>query len=317
MSIAPAENKLTRASYLSATWPPFSKKLAAILEKLEEDQYLVLSLKRSNRFVQFAAQGASGMRIETTSNSYLAKPEQLNERQIATLVDAGWHHPTGSPTDSTPERDPDGSPNFFVEFSAPVSFEAVANLTIRTLAEILRVPYPGSMQYAAYDADGQAIAFPDLGLKLEKRAPQAENQQDLSKLLLDTLKETTGIGDLDFDGDGDIGIRSGSALTFVRLIDNKTYVRIYSGILLDVEESAGIFRRLNEINASETQMRFIFQNGVVYSVADVSAVPFVSAHVAQAFVHVSAVADGLDSLLQEEFGGRTAFVESTPSLMKH
>ena len=31
----------------------------------------------------------------------------------------------------------------------------------------------------------------------------------------------------------------------------------------------------------------------------------------------AAIADGMDSLLQEEFGGQTAFVESMPSLMKH
>jgi len=111
---------------LSVAWPPFEQKLAAVLEKLEEDQFLVVSAKRSNLYVQFAAQGAHGMRVETASNSYLEKSEQLNEQQSSALIEAGWHAPTGSPTD----YDPDGSPNFFVDFSAPVPFEAVANLTI-------------------------------------------------------------------------------------------------------------------------------------------------------------------------------------------
>lgn len=263
------------------------------------------------------APGAFGMRAETTCNSYLAKTEQLNEQQMSTLIDAGWHDPTGTPTDATPERDPDGSPNFFVDFSAPVSFEAVANLAVRTIAEILRVPYPGSLQYEAFDTDGKKILLPELGLKLAKQPPRAENPQDLPQLLLATLKETTGISDLSFDNDRDIGIRSGSALAFARLIDDPPYVRIYSPILRDVEERDGIFARLNDVNANETLMRFIFRNGVIYGVADIVAVPFVSAHVAQAFKHVCAVADGMDSLLQEEFGGRTAFDESMPSSMKH
>src|SRR3989304_905507 len=161
--------KPASTSYPSVAWPPFAQKLAAVLEKLEEDQFLILSVKRSNRFIQFAAQGSFGMRVETTSNSYLAKPEQLNERQISTLIGTGWHAPTGSPGDSTPEGDPDGSPNFFVEFAAPVSFEAVANLTVRTLAEILRVPHPGALQYEAFDEGGEAIALPELGLKIAKR----------------------------------------------------------------------------------------------------------------------------------------------------
>lgn len=118
------------SSYFSVAWFPFAQKLAAALEKLEEDQFLILPVKRSNRFIQFAAQGSFGMRVETTSNSHLPKPEQLDERQISKLVEAGWYGPTGAPSESTPESDPDGSPNFFVEFSVPISFEAVANLAV-------------------------------------------------------------------------------------------------------------------------------------------------------------------------------------------
>ena len=134
--------KPTPASNFSVAWPPFAQKLAAVLAKLEEDQYLVLEVKQSDRFIQFAAQGAFGIRVETTSNHYLRKQEKLDARQIAALIKVGWRAPTGKPTDSTPESDPDGSPNFFAEFLTPVSFEEVANLTIRTFTEILRVPHP-------------------------------------------------------------------------------------------------------------------------------------------------------------------------------
>jgi hypothetical protein len=313
----PAENKPTPSTYLSVAWPPFAQKLTAILEKMEEDQFLILSVKRSNRYIQFSAQGAFGIRVETTSNSYLTKQEQLNERQIADLIENGWHAPTGSPTDSMPEGDPDGSPNYFVEFSVPVSFESLANLTVLTFAEILRVPHPGNLEYEAFDDEGGTIALPELGLKLAVRRPQDDNQENLSEALLVTLKEKTGIGDLEYDDDGDIGIRYGSALTFVRLINDPQYIRIYSPILREVEESPDIFVRLNDINANETLMRFIYRNGVIYGVADIAAVPFVSAHVDQALAHFCEVADGMDSLLQAEFGGRTAFVESMPSTMKH
>lgn len=105
-----AANNLNQSSYLSVAWPPFQRKLAAVLGQLEEDQFLVLSVKRSSgRYVQFAAQGSFGMRMETASNSYLDKPERLDELQMSTLIDAGWHAPTRDPVDSTPENDPDGS----------------------------------------------------------------------------------------------------------------------------------------------------------------------------------------------------------------
>lgn len=44
------------------------------------------------------AQGSFGMRAETTSNSYLARSEQLDPRQIAALTEAGWAAPTGGET---------------------------------------------------------------------------------------------------------------------------------------------------------------------------------------------------------------------------
>jgi hypothetical protein len=312
--------KPTPSSNVSVAWPTFAQKLAAALETLAEDQYLVLSVKQSNRFIQFAAQGSFGIRVETTSNNYLTKQEKLDERQIAALIKAGWLAPTGTPASSTPEGDPDGSPNFFVEFSAPVSFEALANLTVRTFAEILRVPHPGFLQYEAFDdTEGEwaAMALPELGLKQAIPARPDDNLEGLSQALLTTLKEETGISNLDYDSDGDIGIRYGSAIAFVRLIGDPLHIRIYSPILRDVEESPGIFARLNDINANETLMRFYYQNGVIYGASDISAVPYVNAHVVQILAHFCVIADGMDSLLQAEFGGRTTFIETMPNSMKH
>ena len=220
------DNTIKPTNKISRAWAPFAHKLAATLEKLEEDQYLILSVKHSDRFIQFAGQGSFGIRIETASNSYLDGPEQLYEEQVVTLIEAGWERPSGAPTESTHESDPDGSPNFFVDFPAPVSYESVANLTVRTFSEILRVPHPGSLQYLAFDDDNQAIALPELGLKLEIRTEEAE-EVDASKLLLDTLRECTDISALNYDGDGDIGILSGSALTIIRLINDSKHIRLF------------------------------------------------------------------------------------------
>jgi len=182
-----AENTRKPTNKISRAWAPFTHRLAAILETLEEDQFLILSVKHSYRFIQFAAQGSFGIRIETASNCYLDRPEQLNEEQVASLIAAGWESPTGSPTESIAENDPDGSPNFFADFPAPVSFESVASLAVRTLSEILRVPHPGSLQYLAFDDDNQEILLPELGLKLEILTEEAED--DVSTLLLDTFIE--------------------------------------------------------------------------------------------------------------------------------
>ena len=310
-------DKPNAANRLSVAWPPFADKLTGVLARLEEDQYLIVSVKGSNRFVQFAAQGSFGMRVETTSNSYLPKPEQLNKRQVATLIDAGWQDPTGDPEESTPENDPDGSSNFFVEFARPVAFGAVAQLTVRTFAQILRVPYPSSLQYEAFESEGRSLALPELGLKLAQRAPNPDSQEDLAQHLLATLKECTGVSDLDYDEDRDIGIRHGSALTWVRLLGDPPFVRFYSRILHDVEDNGAIVSRLNDINARQPMVHFVFRGDAIFALADTCAAPFVAAHVAHALVHFCAIVDGMDRLLQAEFGGETTFVMPAASSLRH
>jgi len=317
MSAAPQPNLKSK---VSVAWPPFEKSLAAVLDGLVEDQYLILLVKHSNRFIQFAAQGAFGIRVETTSNHYLSKQEKLDERQIAALIEAGWQVPTGKPGESTPEDDPDGSPNFFIEFAVPVSFEAVARLTVRTFAEILRVPHPGFLQYEAFDdTEGEwaALALPALGLKQAKPKQPGDDLPSLADALLATLQEETGISQLDFDSDGDIGIRCGSAAVFVRLISDPPRIRFYSPILRNVEETPVIYSKLNDFNANATLIRFFCQNGVIYGAADIAAVPYVDEHFIQTFVHFCEMVDGMERLLQAEFGGMTGFAESMPSLVKH
>ena len=312
------ENLPQSPTYLSQAWQPFAQKLASVLGELKEDQYLILSVKRSNRFVQFAAQGSYGIRMETTSNSYLPKPERLDKRRIASLLEAGWSAPTGTPISATPEKDPDGSPNFFAEFLAPVAFDAVARLAVRTFSEILRVPHPGNLEYRAFDTgQGVDIAASGLGLKFAPQSSAAELPANLYQQLLSTLSAATGINDLSIDKDGDIGLRCGSALTFVRVIVDPTYIRIYAKILRDVEETDGICSRLNDINANISLVRFVFQNGAIFAVADICAAPFNAQQVVQAMAHFGSIADEMDSLLQGEFGGHTAFVETMVSTSKH
>jgi len=302
---------------ISVAWPPFTQQLAGVLGALEEDQFLVITVKRTNRFVQFAAQGAFGMRAETTSNDYLAPAERLGKRQVAALGAAGWQGQTGGPEESTPEKDPDGSPNFFVEFDNPVAVADVAQLAVHTLAEILRVPHPGFLEYEAFDIEGNPILLPSLGLKRAAPRPQAPDAASLAQRLRTTMRESIGVADLEYDDDGDIGVRHGSIAAFVRLVGHPWYVRIHSRILTDIEETPELLARLNGINAHVRHLHFVAQNAGVYALADLPAEPFVGEHVASVFLYFCQIADGIDSLLQGEFGGQTTFAETVPSLLKH
>jgi hypothetical protein len=303
-------------AYLSAAWPPFEQNLTAVLARLEEDQYLILSVKHSDRFVQFAGQGSFGMRTETTSNSYLPKSELLNDEQIEAMQASGWLSPTGAPDEATPERDPDGSPNFFRDFPSPVPYEAIARLTVRTFAEILRVPHPGFLEYEAFD-DHCPLLFPSLGLKVRERQEVIETTESIRQRLLTVLREVTDLPNLEYDEDGDIAIRFGSALVYARITEEPLLIRLYTPILSGIEIGEALLMRLNDINAHLNFARFVYRNGTVFGLVDAAAIPFVADHIAEGFTQLCSVADGIDDLLQAEFGGQTAFLEPVTSLRKH
>jgi hypothetical protein len=165
----PAESKMVARSQAKGEvptddeqWMRFTEDLALCLSDLGEDEYLVISCKRSNRYVQFAGQGNFGMRAEAAGNAYI-EPEQakLSNEDYAAMSRLGWQTPTGTVSD------PKGSPNFYLDVSSPVEFDSLAQVAIRTFRQIYGLSHPGQLQYKSFDHGGTQIRFPSLRLKRE------------------------------------------------------------------------------------------------------------------------------------------------------
>jgi hypothetical protein len=114
---------------VSRAWAPFSKKLAIVLSQLEQKQYLIISAKSCNRYIQFACQGGEGMRVEVTSNHFLKGKNRLNRRQISWLRANGWNAPTGKLNEATPEKDPSNLPTL-PQISVAISSYPLCTLPI-------------------------------------------------------------------------------------------------------------------------------------------------------------------------------------------
>jgi hypothetical protein len=145
-------------------WERFKDDLAMCVGDLSEDEFLIVSSKRANYFVQFASQGLFGMRIEAASNAYMAPEAVLPAETYSTMAAMGWRVPTklrGS------ECDPDGSPNFFVDLASPVDFRPVADMAVHTLRCAYGIQHPGALQYKAFSGNGAEIRFPTLRIKRE------------------------------------------------------------------------------------------------------------------------------------------------------
>ena len=287
-----------------AAWPDFERKLAETLAALEEDQYLVVSAKRGWAYVQFAAQGSFGLRAECVGNNYLDEAHALRAGQMALLRRIGWSSPTGTR----------GSPNFFRDFDRPVPCADAARMAVRALTEVFEILHPGSLEYKAFDKKQRTILVPTLGLKREEPTPPPEKPredavQDLRALVLKAVREGSGNADLEFDADGDLPLRFGSAAVFVRVLDDSLGVGIFSAVLEDVEADDRLLDRLNALNAEFLFARFFAVEGRVMVAVETSVVPFVAEHVSRACLQLGSLADKIGGELQREFGGRRAFEE--------
>lgn len=91
-------------------WDELRDALAACLRELDEDDLLIISHKFSGAFIQFAAQGAWGMRVEAVSNAFLSHRDQLSGAAKEGLSGLGWSNPTYVLAEPT-----EGSCNFYID----------------------------------------------------------------------------------------------------------------------------------------------------------------------------------------------------------
>lgn len=297
------------------TWASFGDRLHKVLRRLEEDHALVVREKGTNRYVQFLGQGAGGLRVEAVSNAYLPPRDKLTAAQIRMLAGLGWRSPTGTPIQATPDKQPEGSPNFMRQFPRPVDAKEAAALAVATLADIMRIPHPGFLCYESMNVDtGGSLTWNDLEIK---RAEPEGTLADTARQLLLTLRAETGNETLDFDENGDVALRFGSAAVCVRVVGDLPAVRIHAPLLRDVRNSPKLLERLNELTARIVRPALFHASNCVFAVADIPATPFEARHVVRALREICSLADGIDELLQGEFGGQTAFADTMLSSKVH
>jgi hypothetical protein len=194
-----------RFSSNGGAWVALEHALAQTLRDLGKEEFLIISHKTSQAFVQFAGHGRDGMRTEAISNEYLFDGAKLSGPAVQALLDAGWKAPTHSAATEDSVQPDLGSPNFFMDFKHPVRFDVLARIAVKSLRDVYKVRHPRDLQYDAFDDHGVAIRFPSLGLgrKPAERTPIAAATLDLTggewKVVLDEGDPGAFVCDLNDD----------------------------------------------------------------------------------------------------------------------
>jgi hypothetical protein len=102
------------------------------------------------------------------SNDYLPPKHALGDREHQALVGLGWRPPEK-------RKDAEGKKkrcNYFRHFERPIDFDQVAALAVRTLRDVFQTPFPGRLEYDAFETGGGRIIVPTLELVRHRPVPR-------------------------------------------------------------------------------------------------------------------------------------------------
>lgn len=306
---------------LEKAWLAFGSRLRRTLSGLRDSQVVMLELPSPHDeddldgavpYLQFTGYGEGVVRAEVSSNTFLDERHQLDDHQARRLTELGWSPPSYGPAD-----EPDaGSPNFFADASTE-GVDRLVPMSVNAIHDVFGVPHPSFLTATGF-ASGDGVAAPDVGLGVprpvivgqvpagEPLAVMPSGADHLRALVDHALTPVFGHAPVR-DADGDIPVRSGSAMVFVRVLPGSPVIELFSPLLLDVQGSALVLERITRLNRRMRFVSFLWDAGTVYARTQLFCQPFVSEHLRHALMVISEVADRLDDEMRPELGGRAFF----------
>jgi hypothetical protein len=306
---------------VNAAWDEFSQALTQALPVLPADTELELTLDPTASgtgeavyTVSVMPSGSEHVHAYAVSNAMLAPEHRLPRAAVGALVALGW---------SPPGVVAGAAERFGLQLPTEQGGR-VAAIVCRTLREIYGTPHPAFLLYSAVAPDGSPVEAPPLGSA--RPMPSDPDVMDLpGRSELDAMplreKVTAVIAammkiapeTLPVDKDGDIGIRSGSAMVFVRVRDNPPLVDVFSPVLTEINANEKLYLRLSDLTHRMPIGRLYCNDQTVWASVPVFGRDFQATHLMLAVQVMTGLADELDDRLHGEFGGKRFFVETDRS----
>ncbi len=302
----------------SGGWTAFEERLTGALRAMEHATYLVVSLAAEPRasasaYVQFAQGGLLGFRAEAAGNTWLPPGHGLGPAQEERLAALGWARP--GPAEQ--------GRNWVRDWPEPVPFDEVAAVAVRTLREVYGAATPDDLRYRSggFPAHHGPVPEPGLDIPPDRQVPDhptaavvggqthpsAEPDQAAASLQA-ALAEFIAGADLVPDRDGDLPIRVGSALMFVRAVAGRPpLLQVFAPLVSGVDLTPALLDSLNDINRHILFGRVFWTDREVVVSMELTGVGMTAAQIAFACVQLGNLADHLDDVLRGRFGGRTMF----------
>jgi len=296
---------------IAQAWTEFSARLSEVISVMDDSADLTIGTESGSSdpapFVRFSCPMRDRVRCEAASNAVLGEDFQLSADQLAAMERLGWLPPSTDP--------PHPTSNFWVEAPQEQS-DRMAALAVGALRDVYGVQHPiflapdqlaevlhpvtGPVETAALEL--APVHQNDLESHL------ARDRSHLDQLVEAELAEMFGHPPLR-DSEGDVAIRVGSTMLFLRTAADGQEVLVFAAVVHDVAGRSRATEVLNDLNVEARWVKFQLVRDRVFVSLSVPAKPFVPAHLRQAVRILSDVADGIDNELAIKLNGRTTFSE--------
>ncbi len=306
-------------------WREFARSLAGALPELPVDARLELVLDPTatgtgdaSYSVTVTMSDDQRLAARAVGNASLPERYHMNRAAVADMIALGW---------SPPGVDPGSGSDFGLTTGGtdPEEVTRLAAVLARTLRDIYGAPHPAFLVYSLQDSSGETLPLPPLAtaravtsipsppsVSVGPAEPQetydAAVLREQVRAVVAAMQQTTP-EQLTADPDGDIGIRAGSAMVFVKVRENPPLVDVFSPVLTQIKPTEKLYWRLSELTNRMPIGRLYYANDTVWASVPVFGRNFQPSHLTLAVQVMTGLADELDDRLHGEFGGRRFFAE--------
>ncbi len=298
-------------------WAEFTGRLAEVISMIDDSADLTIRSFSASAdpppFVRLSSPTRLVVRAEAAANAALGDSYRLGDSQTAALEAAGWNPPAGDRPDFWLDRPQDAA-------------DEVAELAVGALRDVYGVQHPVFLdpdQLAEIlTPQPSAIEGPDGATTVATRAAELDrlggargvamtavlpaDRGQLESIVEAELAAVLGHPPIR-DDEGDVVIRVGSTLVFLRIASDAQDVVLFSAVVHDVAGRSRAAEVINDLNVEARWVKFQLVRDRVFVTTSVPARPFVPAHLHQAVRVMSQVADGVDDELATKLNGRTTF----------
>lgn len=283
-------------------WEQFQGRLSEVLSMMDDTGDLVIGSATAidddvAGSVRFHYENG---RIEAlaTGNDVVSPEYRITEQAFDTITGQGW-------------RAVNGNEGPFTTSVLQDDTEQLAAMTVGALRDGYGVQHPvflapDQLSEILTPTEGkETVPLSEFdATKVAAVLPQ--NLRHLDALIEAELTERYGYPPMRDDA-GDIAIRAGSSMVFLRTSDDARELLIFATLVHNLAGRSRAAEVLNDLNDEARWVKFKAVRDRVLLTYSVMTHPFVPAHLHQAVTLVTNIADSIDDDLAEKLGGHTTF----------